>query len=258
MPLLLLKRLKKLLQENNKLTFTFTILYKADCNNLPLFLSILKTISIMKKIMILLLFVTATTTAFGQSAKFGIKGGLNFGSTGDLNTSSLFDTNSSMEGVTNTFNSQNKVGYHIGILTKFEVFGIFIQPELVYTKINTDYENNSDLEYSLSKFDIPILLGFDIIGPLNVKAGPSFQAIVNNELDGFDSIDIENPENTFTVGYQLGVGLQLGRLGLDLRYEDSFQDNTAISDTNIQDFGFVADSRPTQWILSVSYMFGDN
>lgn len=250
MPLLLLKRLKKLLQENNKLTFTFTILYKADCNNLPLFLSILKTISIMKKVIILLLLVTAMTTAFGQSAKFGIKGGLNFGATGDITT---IDNQN--------FDGDSKLGYHVGILTQFKFSGIFLQPELLYTSLTTEYGSVSgaDADYTFSKIDVPVLLGFDIVGPLNIKAGPAFQYVLNNELD-INEFTTEDPENSFTIGYQVGAGIQLGKLGIDLRYEGAFAENdiSITSDlTDIANEQFTVDSRPTQWILSVSYMFGD-
>ena len=71
---------------------------------------------------------------------------------------------------------------------------------------------------------------------------------------------IQDPENTFTVGYQLGVGISLGQLGFDFRYEGSFQDNDAQSVVQVNDdtvAGFTIDSRPSQWILSLSYAFGD-
>jgi len=201
----------------------------------------------MKKLTILLFLVTATTISFGQSAKLGLKGGLNFGSTGGLSTFSEFTNN--------VVDSENRVGFHVGGFAKFKLLGIFIQPELVYTQLNSEFEDATSVDYSLSKIDIPVLLGFDIAGPLNLKAGPSFQLILDNDISGI-GIGIEDPENSFTVGYQLGAGLQLGRLGLDLRYEGAFQENNVLSDTNVQDFGFVVDSRPSQWILSVSYILG--
>lgn len=198
----------------------------------------------MKKLMMMLLLVATATTAFSQSAKFGIKGGLNYGSTGELSS------------VGTSIDADNKVGYHLGILTQFKVLGIFVQPEVVYTRLNTEYsDNGATADYNLSKIDVPLLAGLNIAGPLNIKAGPAFQLVLNNELDSRDLSDVDDVENTFTVGYQLGVGAQLGKLGLDLRYEGAFQDNDAISpaqdETNTT---FVVDSRPSQFILSLSYM----
>lgn len=200
--------------------------------------------------MILILLVSSIS-AFGQKAEFGIKGGLNYGSTGGLDTFSTFAENLSID-------SEDKVGFHAGLYSKFKFLGIFVQPELVYTRLNTEYsQNETSADYNFSKLDIPLLVGLDIIGPLNIKAGPSFQLVLNNDLDGLD-VAVEDPENSFTVGYQLGAGVQLGRLGIDLRYEGAFQDNDAISDTDVQDFGFVVDSRPSQWILSLSYQLKGN
>ncbi|GGG29992.1 hypothetical protein GCM10011344_33590 [Dokdonia pacifica] len=204
----------------------------------------------MKKLMILILFVSSVT-AFGQSAQFGLKGGLNYGSTGGLDTFAPFAENFSIDG-------DDKVGFHVGLYSKFKLLGIFVQPELVYTRLNTEYsQDGTSADYNFSKIDIPLLVGLDIVGPLNIKAGPSFQLVLNNDLDGL-GVAIEDPENSFTIGYQLGAGVQLGRLGIDLRYEGAFQDNDAISDTNVQDFGFVVDSRPSQWILSLSYQLKGN
>lgn len=188
-----------------------------------------------------------------QAPGFGIKGGLNYGSVGDLEFTSEF--------AQDTFSKENKTGYHAGLFYKMElVAGIFIQPELLYTKLNTEYINNSPLvdadplNYEFSKIDIPLLVGIDILGPLNVKAGPSFQYILDTGFEDID-IDFEDPEKSFTAGYQLGVGATLGQLGFDVRYEGAFQDNTIVSSADVEEAGFRVDSRPSQWILSLSYSF---
>ncbi|MEP0262898.1 porin family protein [Dokdonia sp.] len=203
----------------------------------------------MKKLIILVLLVSSMH-AFGQSAAFGIKGGLNFGATGDITS------------ITNeSFDGDNEVGFHLGAFARLKFAGIFIQPELVYTRLTTDYGKSSidgSADYKFSKIDIPVLLGIDIVGPLSIKAGPAFQLVLNNDLDVNGSDVVNDPENTFTIGYQIGVGVQLGRLGLDLRYENAFSENdtTITSDlteaANNQQFAAI-DSRPSQWILSLSY-----
>ena len=199
--------------------------------------------------MILILFVSSVT-AFGQSAQFGLKGGLNFGSTGDITT---LDNQS--------FDGDNRVGFHLGLYSKFKFLGIFVQPELVYTRLNTEYsQDGANTDYNFSKLDIPLLVGLDIVGPLSIKAGPAFQLSLNNDLD-LDGFEANDPENTFTIGYQIGAGLQLGRLGIDLRYESAFSENdtSVTSDlTDIANTQFTIDSRPSQWILSLSYQLKGN
>lgn len=206
----------------------------------------------MKKLMILILFVSSVS-AFGQSTKFGIKGGFNFGSTGDI--TSIVDETPSQ-----TLDGDSKVGYHIGVFAKFKFAGLFLQPELVYTSLTTDYVKSANADYKFSKLDIPVLLGFDVIGPLSLKVGPAFQLVLNNNLD-VDGLVANDPENSFTIGYQIGAGLQLGRLGIDLRYENSFTENdtTVTADlTDIASERFTIDSRPSQWILSLSYQFKED
>ena len=202
----------------------------------------------MKKLFILLFLLTVTTTTYSQSARFGIKGGINFGSTGGLDTFSQFTENLS-------FDSESRLGYHVGVFGKLEFLGLFVQPEILFTKLNTQFESVTNIDSSLSKIDIPLLFGFEIVGPFNLKLGPSFQYILDNEIEGLDipTEDIQDPENIFTIGYQLGLGVDIGRLGVDIRYEGSFQENAIISNTLVENSGFVVDARPNQWILSLSY-----
>ena len=198
----------------------------------------------MKKLMLIAL----VFTGFGmsaQNAEFGIKGGLNYGATGEYESFSdaSGDFTSSFE------DGENKTGFHAGLFAQFEIVGIFLQPELMYTELNTEY---SAFDYKLSKIDAPVLVGLNVLGPLNIKAGPSFQYILKNELEKTE-LEIEDVENDITVGYQLGAGLDLGRLGLDLRYEGAFSENTALGLGETAEENFTIDSRPSQWILSLSY-----
>ncbi|MCP9198282.1 PorT family protein [Gramella sp. GC03-9] len=197
----------------------------------------------MKKLLLLALLLSGVGT-YAQSAEFGLKGGLNFGATGDYETFDdvTGDFKESMSG-------DSKTGFHAGVFAQFKVLGIFLQPELMYTELTTDY---SEFEYKLSKIDAPVLLGINILGPLNIKAGPSFQYILKNEVEKSD-ISIGEVENDITAGYQLGAGLDLGRLAFDLRYEGSFSDNSASGIDQMANETFTIDSRPSQWILSLSY-----
>ncbi len=187
--------------------------------------------------------------ATGQSAGFGIKGGVNYGSVGDLEFSSIIGSES--------YNRDRQAGYHAGIFYKTSFAGVFLQPEVLYTKINTDYTSrnagsNQNYNFEVQKLDIPVLLGLNIVGPLNLKIGPSFQYILNTGFED-NNIDFEDPEKDFTVGYQLGAGITLGQVGLDIRYEGAFTENTIVSSAAMQDAGFTVDSRPSQLILSISF-----
>ncbi|WP_343764843.1 outer membrane beta-barrel protein [Gangjinia marincola] len=196
------------------------------------------------RIILLVLLVTGLNL-HAQSFEYGVKGGLNYGSTDDLE--------GSLAGIDIDETADNKVGFHLGLYSKFEVIGIFIQPELVYTRLNSEYELG---DYSINKLDLPILAGIELIGPLNIKLGPSFQYIFSN--DDLDSIEIGEVENDITVGYQAGLGLTLGRLGVDVRYEGNFFENESVAVDAAENTSFTLDNRPSQWILSLSYSLGGN
>lgn len=192
----------------------------------------------MKKLFLMALLVTGGT-AMAQSS-FGIKGGLNYGATGDYNNVS--------EGYEDA-TAGNKAGFHLGTYGRIGILGFFLQPELVYTRLNSEYDQ---FDYKIDKIDAPILVGVNVFGPLNIKAGPSFQYILNNELEG-SSLKISDVEDDISVGYQLGAGVNLGRLGFDVRYEGAFKENTAFNETASENFSI--DSRPSQWIFSLAYSF---
>ncbi|MDT0687141.1 outer membrane beta-barrel protein [Autumnicola psychrophila] len=200
----------------------------------------------MKKLMLLAIFICGSTL-MAQEASFGIKGGLNYGATGEYNgpqdAADDLSSNFSEDG-------ENRRGFHVGLFSKFEILGIFIQPELLYTRLNTEY---SDFDYKLDKIDLPVLAGINVLGPLNIKAGPSFQYVLSNELEN-TSLQIGDVENEISVGYQLGAGLELGRLGIDVRYEGAFQENNTFGEMATEN-NFTIDSRASQWILSASYAF---
>jgi hypothetical protein len=193
----------------------------------------------MKKTLLTAVLVLMGATAFAQSdSGFGIKAGLNYGANGDY-FDSVEDAYKDPDG---------NVGYHIGFFGKLGN-EIYFRPELVYTKTKSDYENNS---FDMSKLDLPLLVGVKIIGPLHVFAGPAFQYILDTD---FEDVTLGDVENDFTVGMNIGAGVNLGKLGIDLRYERGFSDNEiSVIDANLESGlnpGRV-DTRPDQLILSLS------
>ena len=178
------------------------------------------------------------TMTFAQTdSGFGLKGGLNYGSTGDFEN----EINNNVE------NPDSKIGYHLGVFAKADLGRIYIRPELIYTKLSSEYSIG---DFEVKKLDAPILVGLNVIGPLHVFAGPSLQYILDTDFQTDNAnFDLGDAEDDFTVGLQLGVGLNLGKLGVDLRYERGLKENEAefsgLSNSRI-------DTRPEQLILALS------
>ena len=179
-----------------------------------------------------------STSLFAQSGSgFGIKAGLNYGGNGDY-----------FESVTTNFeNPDQNVGYHIGVFGKLGN-KLYFRPEIVYTKTKSDYDKG-DLD--VQKIDVPLLVGLKVLGPVNVFAGPSLQYILDTD---FGDATVNDIDNDFSVGLNFGIGLNLNRLGIDLRYERGFSDNEAtfIDNNNVISLDRL-DTRPEQLILSLSY-----
>ena len=199
----------------------------------------------MKNTLLVAAFAMFSIAAFSQSnSGFGIKAGLNYNQNGDLIASVGDAAENIVQG------SDGKVGYHFGIFGKLALSRLYIRPELVYTRTQSAYILNDGTKYDISKLDLPVLVGAKIIGPLHIFAGPAFQYMLSNDLEDFS---INDAEKDFTVGLHIGAGVNLGRLGLDVRYERGFSENEAdFIGNNVTNISGRVDSRPSQVIFAVS------
>ncbi|WMI67668.1 outer membrane beta-barrel protein [Mangrovimonas sp. YM274] len=167
---------------------------------------------------------------------YGLKGGLNYSTNGEY-----------FEAASLSYKSPDRnIGFHFGLFGK--IGGrLYFRPELVYTNTKSEYDND---DLKVQKLDAPMLLGFRVVGPLHVFAGPSFQYILKTE---FADNTIDQIENDFTTGLNIGIGVTIHKLSIDLRYERGFNSNEAQfinNDLNVlQDR---IDTRPDQFILSLA------
>ena len=193
-----------------------------------------------KSLQNLTLIAFLSTSLLQAQFEFGVKAGLNYDSLGDVNYTDISATQLS---------AGSKTGFHLGVYGKLDLLLFYLRPELQFTKINSGFQNT---DIGLSKIEAPILLGYKVLGPLSAFAGPSFQYILDENIEGTTLTDIE--EN-FTVGLQIGTRLSLGRFGLGIRYERGFTDNDILilGMNGVPIDGNRIDARPNQFIVSASY-----
>lgn len=179
----------------------------------------------MKKI---LLFVVAcfliAVSAFSQQMVIKPALGVNFTS---------FSANPS----TGTYKSQP--GYQIGGSVSFGR-KFYVEPGVFYAMKSTDYDyNNSGAsisrKFSLSGIDIPVAVGFSIIGggqakaPVGLRVFGGGSAFILTSVSEGDKSDY----NSATWGLFAGLGLDISFLFLDVKYEWSLtnaQTNTTVAD----------------------------
>ncbi|SOD15217.1 porin family protein [Pedobacter xixiisoli] len=166
----------------------------------------------MKRISLVAILIFSTFLAFGQvlpSFQFGLKGGANL---------SKFSTE-------NTFGSDNRAGYYVGVWTRIGAAGIHLQPELYLSGKNTTLKSGGlESDVKFTSLDVPVLVGTKIgaagIG-VRLNTGPVVSFILNDEQSFGDAAS-----NVFSgsfkdqaFAWQFGTGLDVGKLSVDLRYE---------------------------------------
>ncbi|MEL4454663.1 porin family protein [Lutimonas vermicola] len=206
----------------------------------------------MKNLCLFLVLFCFALSAHAQFLNWGIKGGINYNENGDLRTIA--------DGGPLSFSSSEEVGYHIGILSEIKLpLFLYIRPELIYTHTESSYKLEGDKsKLKMNKLELPVLLGFRVFKIGRFFFGPNFSYVMNTKLSVPESIErVSNlTSDDFLVSGQVGLGLNFGKLGADIRWETGFSDSEAsfIRENTDIDFALV-DTSNSQFILSFYYKF---
>ncbi|WP_334058132.1 porin family protein [Polaribacter sp. P097] len=197
----------------------------------------------MKKVILVVFLALGLSQVSNAQINFGIKGGINYNNNGDLTLSSA--GNDIING------ADSKSGFHAGVWFrgKLPILGLYLRPELVYTQVKSEYTYKSAAtDYDFKKLDVPVLLGKKVLGFGNVFIGPSFQYIIE---DNFSFSDLSSDDfDKFSVGMQMGFGVEFGKVGLDVRWERGLSDSEArFTDNNTN---ITVDNRTNQIIFGLS------
>lgn len=212
----------------------------------------------MKKLTFILaisLFLVQTSNA--QMFQWGIKAGLGINS---LKIADLTDIEDGSD-VYDLVTGENVMGYHVGFQTRINIAMIFIQPELYFNDGGAKIEEfrNDALEatynVNFQRIDLPLLVGMKL-GPARINLGPVGSYVVNESVS--DDVQDSDPDYTFfsqsmTWGFQAGLGLDLSKISLDVRYEGSL--SSLGDDVTIGGSSYVLDARPSQWTFSLGFWF---
>lgn len=210
----------------------------------------------MKNLYLLVIVFCMSFSAQAQFLNWGIKGGVNYNVNGDI-----YALDSSEE-IIDTFSSNEEVGYHFGILTEIKLpLFLYIRPELIYTHTESSYDFGDDKgKLKMDKLELPVLVGFRVLKIGRFFFGPNFSYIIDTKLSAPESIKNVDYDD-FTVSGQVGLGLNFGKIGADIRWETGFTDSQAefiteniVPDNSDINFGY-ADTSHSQFILSFYYKF---
>jgi hypothetical protein len=221
----------------------------------------------MRRLILITLLIIPFSIVSNAQIKFGVKAGITSTSIkvdeviSDINT---IDPDATFDEL--IIKGKNaKIGFQGGIFSRITIAKIYIQPELLFTSTGGEVEVSALLddgstytrirEQKYRQIDFPIMLGYKF-GPARIQAGPVGTIVLSTDpsLDGFMNMDYKEEFNGATWGYQVGVGLDIGKkLTIDVKYEGNLSklaDGVKIGDETL-DF----DSRNSQFVASLGIFF---
>ncbi len=223
---------------------------------------------------LIILFLTLSGSLFSQNIfEIGIKGGLNLAQlkTGKFITTPLkdgkpwnYDGQVLKDNLTQSY--ETRKGSVFGVYTRFGR-KFYFGPELyVATKGGTIDLTKTDLNnptapkiaqairVSYTNIDLPLLVGYRFMRILRVNAGPvaSFNVGSNQNLSEalkyYSNNNISDSFKKASYSYQIGAGLDIRKLGLDVRHEGSISE---ISSIELEGTTFAPKAKG--WLVTLSY-----
>lgn len=147
----------------------------------------------------------------------------------------------------------SKLGYHVGAFVRMGGQFIFIQPEFLYSNTGGSIiqRNDSGLDDNLNaqfdRLDIPFMVGIKMASFFRVQAGPIASILIDYDLKDALQVARQVDYSRANLGYQAGIGLDIGNLILDFKYEHS------LSKIANSVGGFNTDQRQSLLLISAGF-----
>tara|TARA_B100000809_G_scaffold264657_1_gene321099 strand:+ start:25721 stop:26380 length:660 start_codon:yes stop_codon:yes gene_type:complete len=219
----------------------------------------------MKKVLLTIALFVGTIQFSNAQISYGLKAGMNIDANGEASKQIEFPAGISLD------TKSNNGGFHAGawLRVKVPIIGLYVRPELIYTDLTSEYTLNitepntgitesTGIEYSLTKIDMPVLLGLKFLGVGNVFLGPNVQYLLSSELKSDFSSD-DSIDEELSIGLVIGAGVEFWKLGLDVRFETGFVSPQSTTIPTSEDIANIANSltsqKPNQVIIGLSYKF---
>ena len=166
-----------------------------------------------------LIFILLLNTSAYSQGNLGINFGLNDDSFG------------SIENIQNTIDTyeldlKNVTGFQFGVFTEIDLITFYVRPEInfVFSKSNQGSallsgnisEDILKHNFKTSEIQVPVIFGYNILGPISLFGGPSFKYNLKTSSDVFDLEDIKDK---YKLSLLLGSRIKIKSIGIDLRYE---------------------------------------
>jgi len=214
---------------------------------------------IMKKSLYLLFIaLLCFSVSNAQEFSFGIKGGPSYVTGGQITGLIGGGTDNN-----DTFTGESQIGFHGGGFFEIRFDKFLIRPEVLYSQMEVEFDFPLQPSiYAVDKISVPLLVGYNIWGPIDIYGGPVYQKILDSSLEGNEADEPVVAQNS-PLAAQAGIKASFGRFELDLRYdrtlasEEPYDINIVRSDYGVNRASF-DDSRLNQILLSISFKLFDS
>ncbi len=160
--------------------------------------------------------------------------------------------------------SESEIGYQIGFFGRLNVDKIYVQPELLFSKIKTDlvfqdYDNingfNPRADFEFNTLEIPLDIGYRI-GDFRMFFGPSISILISGERSFLNEVQrVTEDYNRTNLLWHFGVGGDFDKVIIDVNYEFGLS-KTGESLSNIVGTEFVPKQR--QWVFAIGLNIFDD
>ncbi|HFA47573.1 MAG TPA: PorT family protein [Bacteroidetes bacterium] len=190
----------------------------------------------------------------GQAqGKFGVRAGL---STPNLDKETI-DQNGLKLAIKDA-----KYGFHIGLFGRVPLGAkLYLQPEVLFNSNSVDFDVtdlgdgliNTVLTEKYQNLDIPLMLGYKL-GPLRLEAGPAGHVFLKSKSELEEGVTgYMQRFKDFNLGYQAGLGLDIWKLLVDVRYEGNFNNFGEHMTIAGEQINF--SQNPSRWVMTVGFAF---
>lgn len=152
----------------------------------------------------------------------------------------------------------NKLGWQLGLMSSIDIAFLSIEPQFLFLHQTLRYENlerGEGAKLRSNSIDVPVLVAFDVLGPLRLFAGPVF-TVMNRTGGGKGSFTAGDGLNLSGLrsacSYTAGVELRLLKhYRAELRYNGQFRAKRHVTMPD----GIEGRMRSSFVALSVGYLF---
>lgn len=154
-----------------------------------------------------------------------------------------------------------KFGIHLGAFARIELGPMFIQPEILFNSSSVTYSKEDFttlnsvpvlFKDTYNHLDIPIMIGVKM-NALRLQGGIIGSILLSETTDLTEIATFEREADNISYGWQAGVGIDVARVSVDLKYEGNFNrfgDNITLVGNQ-----YSFDARKNRFVVTMGFSF---